>query len=214
MGVREVFRMGYKCCEGISHVDHKKISGVDPDILVPALRYNVKIIEYKHGTQIRIYKRNLEKKGMDTKKKKKRIDPDNPFFENCQIVDDFTVKDKNISIMKSVSRTKSKIYSIARSNDWEYFFTLTLDPRKIDRKDYNIISKKLVQWFHDVKKYKAPDLKYLLIPELHKDGVSYHFHGLMSNLGGMKLKKSGKKYKNKYGDIVEIYNPKGKSFRL
>jgi len=90
----------------------------------------------------------------------------------------------------SISRSKKKIYDIARANSWDYFITLTLSPDKVDRENYDEISKKLSQWLKNVRKRKAKNLKYIIIPELHKDGKSYHFHGLIANVEGLKIVES------------------------
>ena len=81
----------------------------------------------------------------------------------------------------SSSRSKKVIYELARSNDWQYFITLTFDPKKIDSTDYDLVCGKVTQWLHNLRR-SYPDLQYLFIPELHKDGKKYHFHGLMSNI--------------------------------
>lgn len=77
----------------------------------------------------------------------------------------------------SMKRAKEKIFDIAAVNDFDYFITWTLDPGKIDRYDPKEISKKLKRYLSDCVKRK--NAKYLIIPELHKDGA-IHLHGLLS----------------------------------
>lgn len=83
---------------------------------------------------------------------------------------------------------------IARSNEWEYFFTWTFDPIKIDRTDYKPLCKKLTKWLNNQsQRYCDGQLKYLVVPETHKrledNGLhAFHFHGLVSNIGNIKLK--------------------------
>ena len=110
------------------------------------------------------------------------------------------VKDSERSLACSISRTINNIYSISRSNDWEYFVTLTFNPKKVNSFDYDEVSKKLSQWIKNFKRRYAPDLKYIFVPELHKSG-RFHFHGLIANIGSLDLIDSGKKSKGKV-----IYN--------
>lgn len=38
---------------------------------------------------------------------------------------------------------------------------------------------------------KAPNMKYIIIPELHKDGIHYHFHGLLADCSQLTFVDSG-----------------------
>lgn len=78
----------------------------------------------------------------------------------------------------SLSRTKSKIFELALCNDWEWFVTLTLNPEYHDRKDLKSYKTKLSTWIRNYNRLHKTNIKYLLIPENHKDG-SWHMHGLM-----------------------------------
>lgn len=81
----------------------------------------------------------------------------------------------------SLSRTKSKIFELAMCNDWEYFVTLTLNPKYHDRKDLNNYKRKLSTWVKNYNRLHKTEIKYLLIPEEHKD-ASWHMHGLIMGL--------------------------------
>ena len=63
--------------------------------------------------------------------------------------------------------------------DLSLFVTLTLDSSKIDRYDYAEIISKLNIWLDN--RVRRNGLKYLVIPELHKDGA-VHFHGLFNDV--------------------------------
>lgn len=83
---------------------------------------------------------------------------------------------------ESISRTRSAIFELAFCNPWDWFFTATLDPKKYDRTDLKKFHKDLTQWLRDYnKKYKL-HIKFLLIPELHSDGKSWHMHGFLYGL--------------------------------
>ena len=93
------------------------------------------------------------------------------------------------SIRISRSRTIKKIYDIGRSNSWEWFFTFTFNPDKVNSFNYADTSKKLSNWFIYIKR-KCPNMKYLVVPEQHKSG-RWHFHGLFSNVSELDFVESG-----------------------
>lgn len=94
------------------------------------------------------------------------------------------------NIKRSVRRTKSKIYDIAKSNKWEWFVTFTFNPEKVDSFDYDIVTKKLSQWLKNIKR-KNENMKYLLVPEQHESG-RWHFHGLFEKMENIVFVDSGK----------------------
>lgn len=147
--------------------------------------YNVKTIEYLDSVQIRTYKRPVQTNPKLTTTKQKINNRKRADYER-------TKKQIDHSVKSSVNRTVNQIYAISRSNRWEYFVTLTIDPNKLDSTDFNLISEKLNIWTNNLKKRYAPDLKYILVPELHKDKKKWHFHGLFANIGSMPLTFSGK----------------------
>lgn len=83
---------------------------------------------------------------------------------------------------ESISRTRSAIFELAFCNPWTYFFTATLDPAKFDRTDLKKFIKALTQWIRNYNKKYGLQIKYLLIPELHSDGKSWHLHGFIMGL--------------------------------
>lgn len=147
--------------------------------------YNVKTIEYLDSIQVRTYRKAVQTKPKITTAKQKINNRKKAEYER-------TKKQIDHSIKSSVNRTVNQIYAISRSNRWEYFVTLTIDPNKLDSTDFNLISEKLNIWTNNLKKRYAPDLKYILVPELHKDKSKWHFHGLFANIGSMPLTFSGK----------------------
>lgn len=81
----------------------------------------------------------------------------------------------------SISRTRSKIFEYAICNDFEYFVTMTIDPQKYNRKNLKLFYKDFSQFFRDFRKKYDIDVKYIMIPERHKDG-SWHMHGLIEGI--------------------------------
>lgn len=110
-----------------------------------------------------------------------------------QIINDMKEsKDSDKSTMFSVNRSKRNLYHIARSNKWDFFITLTFNREDTDASNYDEVSKKVRNWLNNIKKRTSPDFKYIVVPELHKDGINYHFHGLIANIGNLEIFDSGK----------------------
>lgn len=152
------------------------------------MNYNVKTIEYVDSVQVRTYKRPVTVSNKITFPEQKQISKSK----------ERTQKQIEHSIESSVNRTINQIYMLSRSNRWDYFITLTIDLQKLDSTDFNLISQKLNIWTNNLKKRYAPDLKYIIVPELHKDKRKWHFHGLFANIGKMSLDFSGKVCIGKY----------------
>ena len=132
--------------------------------------------------------------------KRKMSYKENPFTSEYEYMMPYRKVDEIESIRVSRSRTITKLYDIARSNMWEWFFTLTFNPEKVDSFDYSLISKKLSLWLNNMRK-KCPDMVYIVVPEQHKSG-RWHFHGLFSNVSDLVFVDSGKRTEK--GQI--IYN--------
>lgn len=85
---------------------------------------------------------------------------------------------KEEDIARSMRRAKSRVRRLALSNDFRWFVTLTLSPEKVDRYDDTQVLRKLTNWCSNQVKRRG--LKYILVPERHKDGA-LHFHGFFSD---------------------------------
>lgn len=155
------------------------------------MAYNVKKVTFRDG----IVDTYIYKKGIETGRHKEKW-----WLENRKLCGLKKNRNKEDDRRRSASRTKQKIYMLARNQKWDWFVTLTLDPQKIDRFDYDLTVKKLSKWLNNLRRL-SPDMFYLFVPEQHKDGA-YHFHGLMGNVEGLKFQDSG--HKDKKGRI--IYN--------
>lgn len=92
----------------------------------------------------------------------------------------------------NLCRAKSRIGELALCNEWTHFVTLSLNGEKIDRYDLDGYIKKLGKWIEHYNRKYAVKLKYLLIPEQHKDGA-WHMHGLFYGIAPKSL------VKNEYG---------------
>lgn len=82
------------------------------------------------------------------------------------------------NVRRAARRARGKVREYALCNKFNYFVTFTLDSRKIDRYDVDIITKRLNQWLgNHVARH---GLRYLMIPEYHKDRA-IHYHGLIDD---------------------------------
>lgn len=82
------------------------------------------------------------------------------------------------NIERAARRARIAVRDIARSNDFAYFVTLTLDASVIDRYDPKEITRRRNFWLDN--QVRRHGLKYVLVPEHHKDGA-IHFHGLFND---------------------------------
>ena len=82
----------------------------------------------------------------------------------------------------ATSRAKNKVYDLVQSNQWEWFITLTFNPEKIDRTDYDECSKAVKYFLDETRRISNGNFRYIGLPEYHADGVSFHFHFLFSGL--------------------------------
>lgn len=87
-------------------------------------------------------------------------------------------------------RRRQNISDLAYANgcvkSWEYFVTLTFDDKFVeDSYSHEKVSKYLHRWL-DSQKHQNPNMRYILVPELHKSG-RIHFHGIFSDVPNWKL---------------------------
>ena len=103
---------------------------------------------------------------------------------------DIAIKTDRQKYGKTVAQ---RIRDYGLSNKWDYFFTLTFSPEKIDRFDYEKCCKAFSLWLKKTqtrqKRAGLPSMKYIAVPEFHKakneDGKSaVHFHLLVSDFYG------------------------------
>lgn len=169
--------------------------------------YNVRIVEYADGYQVRLYDSYMGVKEDENVKKcvksgKFGCSPDQWYSADFSFeeIDEIEEWRRDEYLRTSLLRTRNSIYYLSRSNVWSWFVTLTLDPEKINRYDFADCSKKVRKWFNNLRRV-SPDLYYLVVPEQHKDGA-WHFHGLLGDCGGLVFSDSGKR--DKSGRV--IYN--------
>lgn len=90
-------------------------------------------------------------------------------------------KENDSKLSASLSRARGVITQLALCNDWEWFFTGTLNGDLHNRDDLFHFRNTLTQWIRDLNKQPGYNVSYVLVPERHKDG-SWHMHGLLKGL--------------------------------
>lgn len=159
----------------------------------PLETYNCRLTTYKSGQHVALYSNPIIKSGKINEKFKKS-------YHNEKREKEQETHCKNVSI----SKTKNTIYNIARSNKWDWFITLTFDRKKTDSSDYDIVVRKLSKYLNNLQQRKCPNLKYLIVPELHADKEHYHFHGLLADCPELNFVFSGHWDKNSNRAIFNI----------
>ena len=126
----------------------------------------------------------------------------------------------DFKIGKNIYRAKKIIFEYAFCNPWDWFFTGTLDPKKYDRTNLDKFHKDLTKWFSNYGRIYNVSIKFLLVPERHLDGISWHIHGFLHGLPKEHLKQfvvgdvmgKGLAEKVKRGDVVYNWLPYAKKF--
>lgn len=158
--------------------------------------FNVKRKIFYDTEQIQVFSRWYFSKGEC--EKDKRFNPltgeiyspskpgevvDNPFTgsrEKVGYMVDLEAQ-KEEYIRSSMSRSIKSIYDIARSNKWEWFFTFTFNPKRVDRYNYDDCTQKFSDWLANMRRI-CPDMIYIVVPEKHPTSGAFHFHGLFSDV--------------------------------
>jgi len=147
--------------------------------------YNLKVYNYYNSVEYRIFHKPIEENKTIKNELVGKSRYDRIVGEDGQVK--FVDKDgreRDIqsirhSYLESQKRSKQMVLEYLRANKWDWFVTLTFAPDKADRYNYDDCYKKLKNWLNRIKQKKCTDIKYLFIPEQHKDGA-WHFHGVIA----------------------------------
>ena len=102
------------------------------------------------------------------------------------------------------NRTMEALDDLIMMNDFDYFLTVTFDPKEVDSKNAEVVMKKLNTWLEN--RVKRNNLKFVLIPEYHKKG-GIHCHALIS--GDLTYVESGTiTWEGKKGKPIKIKTAK------
>lgn len=102
------------------------------------------------------------------------------------IVDDDDIRSppckNDVKLEASYSRARRMVFEYVMCNDFEYFFTLTIN-RDLHTADcLDSLHKSISLFFKKLNRSYNSSIKYVLVPELHSDGKNYHFHGVIMNI--------------------------------
>ena len=97
---------------------------------------------------------------------------------------------ENERFSNSISRSKSRIFELAMCNEFNFFCTFTQDQNIRNRFDLKEFRKDFAQLVRNINRSRGENekIKYLLIPEQHKNGA-WHMHGLLAGLKETDLRK-------------------------
>lgn len=90
-------------------------------------------------------------------------------------------------MVRSMRRAKANLRRLALANSFDFFVTLTFDPKKVDSFSADAVSKALNGWLSNMVRRR--ELRYVLVPELHPKSGRIHLHGFFS--GELDLVDSG-----------------------
>lgn len=156
--------------------------------------FNYKVFDYGDEKQIVFFSSPLERGSFDENHKKYREPAESAIAVGSEYDESSVICLKEVGYndqYRSYKRTRDNLYDYARANNWEWFCTFTTSQAKVgDRHDCVEILRSVRKWFNNYKTRYCPDLMYLLVPELHKDGA-VHLHGLISNINENDLKHVG-----------------------
>lgn len=110
------------------------------------------------------------------------LEPDAPHRQNSVSLDteeELASTYANKCSDYAISRARKRLYDLVSCNpECNMMATLTLNGADFPRDDWNAVIKKLSIWLDNMT--RRHDLKYILVPEHHKDGKSIHFHGFVN----------------------------------
>ncbi|MBR6726345.1 MAG: hypothetical protein IKL81_05080 [Clostridia bacterium] len=132
--------------------------------------------------------------------------------DGSDIVLDEAEKDSFSDKLRAVRRAKIACFDYIVCNpELDVFATLTLSPDAVERSSWTEAYKAIRGWLSN--RVQRHYLRYILVPEYHKDGKSIHFHSVM-NSAALKLNKarypdSGRLMYHKGQQVYNIADFKG-----
>ncbi|MCT0061671.1 hypothetical protein EFK34_09955 [Lactococcus lactis subsp. lactis] len=134
------------------------------------VEYNSKIIRFDDHIEIIRYGENRIRSASEhnnSKRVLKRID--------------FDKETQNQRAFEQAYRIKRKIKYYCQANDFDLFWTLTLNDNKVNARNYEYSRKRLQAWLK-YQREKYGKFNFLFLPELHPSSGRIHFHGVTGGL--------------------------------
>lgn len=174
--------------------------------------YNVKIVTYDNSIEVSLYNTVIEEgstSSLSLSDRPRRACPgcrlfpievsvENPFEPGTYIYQEFLDEDelelrKEKNLKDAQRRASNAVRSLALSNHWDAFLTLTFDDAKAPAAgvSYNVA---LMFAKRALKSLRVayPGMNYLLVPEQGEKNGRWHFHALVANLPKSAYKFSGR----------------------
>lgn len=132
------------------------------------------------------------------------------FDNDCVDADESREIAQRDLVARAVRRAKGACFDMIMCNpDMDAFATLTFDPKKVDSTQYSDVYDLLKVWLSNRVQRNA--LKYILVPEHHKDGEKIHFHAVFTSkslkLVPARYKGTGRLLKKFVGGVKkQLYN--------
>lgn len=104
---------------------------------------------------------------------------------------------------ENLIRARRTVRDLILCNPFNLFCTFTFAADKLDRNDLGKCSKRIRELFKNYRNRYAPDFRYIIIPEYHKNGA-IHFHGMVSGIRPEDLKVPDLIPKRGRGGVVEL----------
>lgn len=79
-----------------------------------------------------------------------------------------------------LKRNRERVFDIVYCNHWDWFLTITFDPKKVDSSNVSEVMRKLQYWLNH--KVQRSGLKYILVPEKFKHSDGIHCHALINDV--------------------------------
>lgn len=149
----------------------QKTSGFEPIFNNNLYNYNVAVLKEYNGSYKLQFHKVIRNAGFEKK--------------NSIYTEKNTVNNEKLDC--NISRAKGRIFELALCNPWEYFITVTLDPKKYNRNDLEKFRKDFSQYIRNTGKKYNCKIHYLLIPEEHNCG-GWHMHGFLMGLPTVELR--------------------------
>lgn len=150
----------------------------------------------------------LSEQSKDSNSSSKKLADEHNQAKESTLIDNAVIQQKQLESKQSAqARARRAVYDIALLNDWDWMFTWTLDPKKVNRYEPDEVYRYLKPALSNLTQRKG--FVYLLVPEYHKlkEGETrpaIHFHGLckFNKIKLVRAKKKGKPRFDKQGRPV------------
>lgn len=115
-----------------------------------------------------------------------------------------------------LKRNRERVFDIVYCNHWDWFLTITFDPKRVDSSNVSLVMSKLDSWLRN--RVQRSGLRYILVPEKFKHSDGIHCHALVNDTietaysGRVRFGKksyteeSARRFGFEFSDSDKIYN--------